>query len=147
MEFSKKYIIRLELVKNSFTGTVTATTKKQREQEEGQVFSYILNSVELGEDADGDPITSCVVERVEGEARTTEKLSTKQYNAKNAFHNALAGSDKKGLTLTEWKDLMINKGVTDNRTAAYALKDNLDAKGVIRIDSQVIYPVIGGVTN
>jgi RecA-family ATPase len=81
----------IELVKNSFTGTVTATTKKQREQKEGQVFSYILNSLELGEDADGDLITSCVVERVEDESCTTVKLSTKQRNAKKAFYNALAG--------------------------------------------------------
>jgi 5S rRNA maturation endonuclease (ribonuclease M5) len=137
----------IELIKDGITGTVTATTKKQREQEEGQTFSYILHNVKLDKDADGIPITSCVVEAVKGEARATEKLSPKLYNAKNAFHNALAGSDKKGLTLTEWKDLMMAKGVIENRTRAYAIKDQLNAKGVIRIENQVIYPVNGGVTN
>jgi hypothetical protein len=136
----------IELIKDGITGTITATTKKQREQEDGQIFSYILHSVELGKDADGDPVTSCVVEAVEGEARATVKLSPKLHNAKNAFYNALAGSDKKGLTLTEWKDLMMAKGVIENRIRAYAIKDQLDAKGVIRIENQVIYPVIGGVT-
>jgi hypothetical protein len=122
----------IELVKNSFTGTVTAATKKQREQEEGQIFSYILNSVELGEDADGDPITSCVTEQVEGETRTTVKLSTRQYNAKRAFYNAL-GPGKDCLSASEWKDLMLDKGITENRTSTYQIKDALYAKGVIRI--------------
>jgi 5S rRNA maturation endonuclease (ribonuclease M5) len=134
----------IELVKNNFTGTVTATTKKQREQEEGQIFSYILNSVELGEDADGDPVTSCVVEAVEGEARATEKLSTKQFNAKKAFYNAL-GPGKDCLSGTEWKDLMLNKGITESRTSAYGIRAALDAKGVIRIHNQMIYPVVESV--
>jgi 5S rRNA maturation endonuclease (ribonuclease M5) len=137
----------IELVKDDFTGTVTATSKKQRDQEEGQTFSYVLHSVGIDTDQDGDVIDSCVVEPVEGEVKLKVKLSPAQYNAKKAMLNHLAGSDQKGLTLPEWRQLMIDKGVTDKRTRAYTIKDQLDAKGVIRIENQVIYPVIEGVTN
>jgi RecA-family ATPase len=134
----------IELVKNSFTGTVTATTKKQREQEEGQIFSYILNSVELGEDADGDLITSCVVEQVEGEARQRTPLTDRQHNAKKALLNYLASSDKKGVTKNEFQHILTEKEVCEPNYA-YKILSQLDRKGVVRIDQQIIYPVLESV--
>jgi hypothetical protein len=39
-----------------------ATVTKQRDLVAGQQFAFSLRSVELGEDADGDPVTTCVVQ-------------------------------------------------------------------------------------
>ena len=39
-----------------------ATTRKQRDLEGGKVAAFTLNVVTIGEDHDGDPITSCTVE-------------------------------------------------------------------------------------
>lgn len=41
--------------------TRTATVTKQRDRPSGQTYSFTLHSIELGQDEDGDPITSCVV--------------------------------------------------------------------------------------
>jgi len=38
---------------------------KQKDGEDGGQFAFRLNTVELGQDSDGDPITSCVVQWVE----------------------------------------------------------------------------------
>lgn len=39
-----------------------ATTKKQRDLEGGKVAAFTLNVVNLGDDQDGEPITSCIVQ-------------------------------------------------------------------------------------
>lgn len=42
--------------------TITAEVKKQRDTAAGRSFHYTLKRVELGQDEDGDPVTTCVVE-------------------------------------------------------------------------------------
>jgi putative DNA primase/helicase len=46
---------------------------KSRDGVEGPVSDYQLDIVELGEDEDGDPITSCVIEPVEGQPKAAKK--------------------------------------------------------------------------
>jgi hypothetical protein len=41
--------------------TIEARTTKQRDMPTGKVFTYRLKEVTLGTDADGDPVTTCVV--------------------------------------------------------------------------------------
>jgi hypothetical protein len=103
-----------------------------------------LNSVELGEDADGDLITSCVVEQVEGEARQRTPLTDRQHNAKKALLNYLASSDKKGVTKNEFQHILTEKEVCEPNYA-YKILSQLDRKGVVRIDQQIIYPVLESV--
>jgi hypothetical protein len=50
-------------------GARTATVVKANDSEEGEGVTFTLDSVEIGEDADGNPTTAPVVVRVEGATR------------------------------------------------------------------------------
>jgi hypothetical protein len=52
-----------------------ARLAKQREGEDGIVWRFVLPSVEVGRDAEGDPMTSCVVAPPAGQATIAEKPS------------------------------------------------------------------------
>lgn len=54
--------------------TRRVTVRKSREGEDGAVQDFRLRVVELGEDDDGDPITSCVVDLIEGDAGPQDRL-------------------------------------------------------------------------
>lgn len=51
----------IEVTKDSASGIVTAEVKKQRDSRTGDKFFFTLKSIELGQDEDGDKITSCVL--------------------------------------------------------------------------------------
>jgi len=55
----------IEIRRTEGTKIATASVRKQRDGEEDQEFSFKLQRVVLGEDNDGDPITTCVVIPVE----------------------------------------------------------------------------------
>jgi AAA domain-containing protein len=56
------------------TGTIaTATITKQRDGIAGQSIAFRLVPVELGQDRDGDPVTSCIVEPAEGAPAAKDK--------------------------------------------------------------------------
>ncbi len=46
------------------TGLRTARIEKQKDGEDGQVFSFRLKSVTLGADEDGDPVSTCILSDV-----------------------------------------------------------------------------------
>ena len=51
----------IELSYDEATGLRTALSTKQRDLEGGRKFHFKLNVIELGHDADGDPVTTCVI--------------------------------------------------------------------------------------
>ena len=51
----------IELTYDEETRIRTARSTKQRDMETGHEFNFILDTVTLGEDEDGDPVTTCVV--------------------------------------------------------------------------------------
>ena len=53
--------IDTELAVTGAKGVVTAEITKQRDGEKGIIYSSALRVINLGSDADGDPITSCVL--------------------------------------------------------------------------------------
>jgi hypothetical protein len=55
--------IEIEVAKGSEQSIATVT--KQRDGETGRTFAFRLQRIELGEDRDGEPITSCVVMPIE----------------------------------------------------------------------------------
>ncbi|MGH8302828.1 MAG: AAA family ATPase, partial [Steroidobacteraceae bacterium] len=55
------------------SGIATATITKQRDGIAGGQIAFRLLSVELGQDQDGDPVTSCIVEPAEGSAPAAHK--------------------------------------------------------------------------
>jgi hypothetical protein len=61
-----------------------ATVTKQKDGEEGAEFGFKLNTVSIGEDDDGEDITSCVVEHTAAvaEVRTEERPQGRQRKAR-----------------------------------------------------------------
>lgn len=59
--------VEIELVRNGETRIASVT--KQKDGEDGAQFAFRLVTVTLGEDADGDAITSCVVEPLDAPPR------------------------------------------------------------------------------
>lgn len=51
-----------------------ALVTKQREYATNGNFSFLLRQVELGEDSDGDPVTSCVVEPTDDQGKPAAKV-------------------------------------------------------------------------
>jgi hypothetical protein len=54
-----------------------ATVTKQKDGEEGAEFGFKLNTVSIGQDDDGEDITSCVVEHTAAVARSEQKKEPK----------------------------------------------------------------------
>ena len=94
---------------------ITAETRKQRDMEGGKVFAYSLQVVNLGEDQDGDPMTSCIVVPCDTPQKRGPKLSGQANTALQALSDAIAhhgekrGGDmfpasRKVVTLDTWRD-------------------------------------------
>lgn len=80
-------------------GHVEAT--KQRDLAEGPVLDFKLKPVAVGADADGDPVTSCVIEEAAGRARAPWKPSGQVADAMRALCHLKP--DNAPLTEEEWK--------------------------------------------
>ena len=75
-----------------------ATTRKQRDLEGGKVAAFTLNVVNIGEDNDGDPITSCTVQPQNADdLRRSKKRLLKgiQLVVHQALHDALKNEGSK----------------------------------------------------
>lgn len=71
----------IELSYDEATGLRTALSTKQRDLEGGRKFHFKLNVIELGHDADGDPVTTCVIEPASSD--DVEKASKRVIKGKN----------------------------------------------------------------
>lgn len=67
---------------------------KQKEGESGNGFNFVLKQVKLGEDEEGDPITSCICAAPENENTNPDhkKLSPQQHIAMEALVKALSSN-------------------------------------------------------
>jgi hypothetical protein len=122
----------IEVVKNETTGIASATVTKQRDHISGDVFSFKLHPVEIGQKADGSPITSCVLLPVEitTNTNTTETRLTK--NQKTMFA-ILYDAGERGLSLEKWNELAREAGIGTKRKAdLYDVRSALEAKRCIR---------------
>ena len=61
---------QIAVERNDRTGIITARVEHMKDSEAGTSVLSRLESVDLGSDDDGDPITSCVIVPVEGEQRS-----------------------------------------------------------------------------
>jgi archaellum biogenesis ATPase FlaH len=71
----------IELDYNEETGMRFAKATKQRDMETGAIFSFKLKVIELGHDDDGDPVTTCVIEKASAEE--IEEANRPQIKGKN----------------------------------------------------------------
>lgn len=136
-------------VKKDSGGTITATTELMKDGAEGETFGGVLRVVEVGQDEDGDPISSCLLEPAEASKPQTAKLSPKQRRGLEVLHDVLitAGKPSPGgphypasATVVEvriWREYLFKAGVLDKtrsnpRQDFKRLKDGLAGRGAIR---------------
>lgn len=87
----------IELTKEDGQDIIEAKATKQRDMAVGKSFRYQLREKNMGEDRDGDPVTTCVVERAaDGEKPTRAKVTGKAMIALQALQTAL---ERDGVTL------------------------------------------------
>jgi hypothetical protein len=83
----------IEVSRSEATGVATAYVAKQRDHPSGQTFPFKLEVVEIGQDEDGENVTSCVLIAAEAPARTdsraTRRLTKGAQIALNALREAL----------------------------------------------------------
>lgn len=114
----------IEVTKDE-SGIVTAEIKKQRDGRTGDKFSFILESVKLGDDEDGDPITSCVLSPTdETPAAKKRKLSPQYQRAFSVLTDLMA---ERGETGIPKKDMRTTTFVRTGDFREALLKANISA--------------------
>lgn len=110
----------IEVVRDAATKIATATITKQRDGETGLPIMFRLHPVILGTDADGETITSCVVETARGTpSKAKRPLTGAALIELNQLRNCMAQSvtdipssthvpnGAKGVLVQLWKDYLI----------------------------------------
>lgn len=80
------------------------TLAKCKDAEDGRSFGFSLHRVELGEDADGEQVSSCVVRRMEGQQRDMSRLSRSMEYALSTLREALAEEETGRVHVENWRD-------------------------------------------
>jgi hypothetical protein len=115
----------IQVTRDETTKISTAAVTKQRDGIIGSKFNFHLRQIELGRDQDGDPVTTCVIERDEDQ-RLEKKRKTPTGTAAVAFKQlqncvannvtVLPASDHipkgaTGVTLELWRNCLLNSAV------------------------------------
>ena len=140
---------QIEIERDGVAKVSTATLVKSRDGETGEMFSFELAVVKLGQDDDGDVITSCVVEVTDRKpAKSAKKTNAKQRRALDVLNNVLADHGKPapdpkhypaGATVVDvslWRESLFKADVLDKtasnpRENYRRLKDQLAGLGLI----------------
>lgn len=81
---------------------------KSKDGEDGKAHNFELSVVNLGNDEDGDPITSCTIKPIEGSGVRVKPLNSSQQIGMDAFMEAASdnlGEDKTvNATLDQWRE-------------------------------------------
>ncbi|MCP1335158.1 AAA family ATPase [Futiania mangrovi] len=106
------------------------TAEKQKDGPIGEAMHFRLDEVDLGEDDEGDPISSCVVEHVETQAETFTgpKLTRNQ----DTMLMILDGAGPGGLSTEEWNGRARIAGLAAKRAAdLWDLRNALKDKSLV----------------
>src|SRR5262249_27818702 len=141
------------------TGEVIVTVELAKDFAEGTEIVSRLDRVELGSDADGDPITSLVVLPVDGpiQRRTvTRKLSPRQQLALAALDECAASGGTPApaslelpvrtvvVQLNSWREELYRKGVLDReakspREEFKRVRQQLQARSLIGVNGELVW--------
>jgi hypothetical protein len=123
-------------VKRDGSGNVVVTVEWMKDGPEGEVIVSRLEQVEVGQDPDGDPITSCVVVPVDGPAPTPDKPKGLPKAAKTALRALREATDEVGevppasnhipaamrvVTFDQWRDYAYRLGISTGEERARRL--------------------------
>lgn len=148
-------------VKRGGQGEVIVTVELAKDFAEGAEIYSRLESVDLGTDSDGDPITSLVVLPAEASSAhraTTRKLSDRQRLALGALDECLSSSAQPApaalqlpthtivVPVTAWRDEMYSRGVLDRdakspREEFRRVRNSLQARSLIGVHSDLVWRV------
>lgn len=158
-----------EIALSRSNGVTTARTSKQRDMIGGATFSYSLRPVHLGNDDDGDPVASAVVEPVEdyvgqGALNAPDApLSDRQKVALDALSDAenerTQAPDFEGkrtheagapiwVPISLWRthcdklELSTSPKANVRRSALSKVKKSLESKGLIEVDGDMVRGVV-----
>ncbi|MEI6987177.1 MAG: AAA family ATPase [Rhodospirillaceae bacterium] len=130
----------VEITRDPVTKIGVARIVKQRDLPTDGEFAFTLTVVELGEDEDGDAITSCVVEEVDEAPVKTKAMSAGHKLAMNKLYDAVITEGIHAshrdippnvtvVTVNNWKNLLYQAGIVERggagRQKFKRLKDNL----------------------
>jgi hypothetical protein len=137
-------------VKKSTDGIFTATVELMKDGQEGEMFGNRLRVVEVGQDEDGDAITSCIVEEAETTAPERKvRLSARQRRGLEVLNDCIIekGEPSPGgqhypskarvVSVELWRECLFKTGVLDRgasnpRTDFKRIKDSLADRGAVR---------------
>ena len=141
-----------EIALKADNGLVSVNPTKQRDYQKCDKLYFLLESVELGHDSDGDPVTSCVVQYT-SKADRPAKLSDAKRTMLKGFETALSGagfelhghpdlpSETRAVLKSDWKEAVLDdprfsKDVQeDSRRRSFArLVKELEADGYVGSD-------------
>lgn len=125
------------LSRDEESGLITARVSKQRDGATGIEIKYRLRVVSLGEDEDGDEVTTCVVEPATLEA--TPSQSDEMSEAERVALRALEQLARLGepVTMEAWRDEAIAAGVSaakdrpGQRAGFHRARGRLEARGLV----------------
>jgi AAA domain len=138
-------------VKRDAAENIVVIVERMNDGPEGETLLSKLDAVEVGNDVDGDPITSCVVVPVDGAAvrtATTRKLSDRQKLALDALAGCALDHGTSppatfglpvgllAIKVADWRDELYSRGVLDRdaknpREDFRRVKNRLQARGLI----------------
>lgn len=117
------------------------TLAKSKDSEDGIGAAFSLQRVELGTDADGDVVSSCIVRRVEGEQREISRLSSSMRYALDSLKKALAGEES--VHVEKWREGFYSGHTADNirskKTAFKRARANLKDAGLADVTNDEYY--------
>jgi hypothetical protein len=137
-------------------GNVVVTVEYMKDGPEGATVVSHLEAVEVGNDEDGEPITSCVVVPVEGDALKAQparrKLSNKNENAISTLADLVADQGKplpsswglpadiRAVPVESYRKMLVSRGdISDDRRRFWDRKDELKAKKLVAERDGVIW--------
>jgi hypothetical protein len=146
-------------VKRDALENIVVTVERMKDGPEGDSLISKLESIEVGADSDGDPITSCVVVPVDGEApreATNRKLSDRQRLALDALTDCAAEHGKRppgsfglpaglvAVELDQWRDELrargaLNEDAANPRQDFRRLKNSLQARKLIGARENLVW--------
>ncbi len=117
-------------------GVIEMTVTKQRDLEVGRGFAFKLERVDLGTNARGKPVTSCVVE-----ATTVKPVLTEtEQEALEILNTMLHESDAAYVELPTWREAILSRGdllpgqSRDTRRRQWQrVRKSLEKKGIIEV--------------
>jgi hypothetical protein len=143
-------------------GVSIARVVKQRDGADGDTFSFKLHPVELDQDEDGEPITTCVVLPVQDESpvrsnKRTKPLSAEAQSAVGFLSDTITDLGQplgrpgmpslKAVTLEQWRDRLKQRGLYDSddkgRQEFRRMKKRLISEKQIAIDGDLVWRVPG----